>query len=141
MTASALAAVRMLEAYRGLVVRIDVDGRQVTSRTPFVFVGNNEYAIEGLRLGGRTRLDGGRLFTYLTPRLRTRDLPALFVKALAGRARQAEAFEIIAASDLRVDLPSARRVRIAVDGELTTLTAPLRYQIRRGALKVLVPAE
>ena len=29
--------------------------------TPFVFVGNNRYAVAGLEIGTRTTLDGGKL--------------------------------------------------------------------------------
>ena len=33
----------------------------------------------------------------------------------------------------------ARRLRVALDGELAMMEPPLRYAIRRGALRVLVP--
>ena len=134
-----LATFRVLRHYRGVLVRIDADGRQSVRRTPFVFVGNNEYAIEGIRLGGRTRLDGGRLVAYLAPRMRARDLPMLFARALLGRARQSGAFEIVSAPELWVDTPHARHVRIALDGEITTMATPLHYRTCPGMLKVLLP--
>ncbi len=138
--ALALATVRVLRHYRGVRVKIDVDGRQEVRRTPFLFVGNNEYAIDGLHIGGRTRLDGGRLFAYLAPRLRTRELPMLLVRAWLGRARQSGDFEIVSATELWVGTPNAKRVRVALDGEVTTMTTPLHYRIRPGALKVILPA-
>src|SRR4029450_11289511 len=36
-------------------------------RTPFVFVGNNEYQFEGINLGGRRALDAGHLQLCLAP--------------------------------------------------------------------------
>jgi diacylglycerol kinase family enzyme len=137
--AFALATFRVLRRYRGVLVSIEAGGRQSVRRTPFVFVGNNEYEIEGIRLGGRARLDGGRLFTYLAPRVRTRELPMLLARALLGRARQSGAFEIVSAPELWIHTPKARHVRVAIDGETTTMTPPLHYRTCPGALKVLLP--
>jgi diacylglycerol kinase family enzyme len=104
-------------------------------------VGNNEYTIEGLGLGARTRLDQGRLFVYLAPRSRARDLPMLIARAMIGRASLARAFEIVAATELTIDTRAgtARRIRVALDGEVMTMTTPLRFRTRPGALAVAVP--
>jgi diacylglycerol kinase family enzyme len=136
--AFALATFRVLRSHRGVVVRIDAHGRQSVWRTPFVFVGNNEYELDGIHLGGRARLDGGRLFTYLAPRVRTRALPMLLARALLGVSRSG-AFEIVSAPALWIDMPRARRVRVALDGEIATMTTPLHYRTWPGALKVLLP--
>jgi diacylglycerol kinase family enzyme len=137
--AFALATLRVLRRYRGVLVRIEADGRQSVWRTPFVLVGNNEYELEGVRLGGRVRLDGGRLFTYLAPRVRTRQLPMLLATALLGRVRQSGAFEIVSAPELWIHTPKARHARVAIDGETTTMTTPLHYRTWPGALRVLLP--
>ena len=137
--AFALATYRVLRRYPGVFVRIEADGRQSVWRTPFVFVGNNEYELDGIRLGGRARLDGGQLFTYLAPRVRTRELPMLLARALLGRVRQSGAFEIVSAPEVWIDTPNARQVRVALDGEITTMTTPLHYRTCPGALKVLLP--
>jgi diacylglycerol kinase family enzyme len=134
-----LATFRVLRDYRGMRVIIEAEGRRFVGRTPFVFVGNNEYQVEGSRLGSRLRLDGGRLFAYLTLRVRTRQLPVLLVKALLGRARHSGAFEIMSASELSIHTLQPRRVRVSLDGEITTMTTPLHYRICRAALKVLLP--
>lgn len=137
--AMARATVRVLRHYRGVLVKIEWDGRTQVWRTPFVFVGNNEYTLEGRHPGVRTRLDGGRLFAYVTPRVHTRELPMLVAKALLGRARQSGAFEIVPATELVIATPKARYVRIACDGEPTTMKTPLRYRVHPGGLKVILP--
>jgi diacylglycerol kinase family enzyme len=139
--AMAIATLRLLRRYRGVTVRIEMDGRQRTWRTPFVLVGNNEYTIEGVGLGARARLDQGKLFVYLAPRSRARDLPMLIARAVIGRASLSRAFEIVAATELVIDTRTGatRRMRIAVDGEVTTMSTPLRYRICPGALQVAVP--
>ncbi len=137
--AAAIATYRVLRRYRGVTVRIEVDGRQRTWRTPFVFVGNNEYTIEGIRLGSRARVDQGKLFVYVAPRARTSDLPKLLALALLGRASRSGSFEIVSATELTIDTRTPRRIRVAADGEVTTMSTPLRYRTCPGALQVIVP--
>lgn len=134
-----LATVQVLRQHRGVIVRIEVNSRHVVRLTPFVLVGNNEYELAGLRLGRRVRLDGGTLFTYLAPRVRTRELPMLIARAVLGRVRQLGAFEMVAAQELWIDTPNARHLRIALDGELATMITPLHYRSCPRALNVLVP--
>jgi diacylglycerol kinase family enzyme len=117
-----------------------VDGRTVVTRTPFLFVGNNEYTIEGVHLGERARLDSGRLFAYLAPRLHTRDLPKLLLWSLVGRARRNSAFASFSSAEMWIETPRSRRIRVATDGEITMLPTPLHYKVAPGALKVIVPS-
>jgi len=138
-TAMAIATWLFVKNYPGMTIDFDADGTAGTWRTPFLFVGNNEYAIDGLHVGGRTTLDQGKLFAYLTPRTRTRDLPALVGKSLIGRAGKSGAFEIVPAAELRISSPTVRRLRVAIDGEVTTLDLPLKYCACPGALRVVLP--
>jgi diacylglycerol kinase family enzyme len=138
-TAMAIATARVLRRYRGVRVRIDGGGRERVWRTPFVFVGNNEYTVDGINLGSRGSLDRGRLFVYLAPRVRTRELPLLLLKALAGRAGRSGDFEIVSSTELRIDTRKRhRRVRVALDGEVMKLATPLLYRTRPAALKVML---
>jgi len=137
--AMAIATVRVLRRYPGMTVRIQVNGQVRSWRTAFVVVGNNEYAIDGFKVGARARLDEGRLFVYVSPRSRARDIPVLVAKAIAGRASASGAFEIIAAAEATIDTRRARHIPVATDGEVVTLGTPLSYQSRPGALRVVVP--
>jgi diacylglycerol kinase family enzyme len=137
--AMAIATARVLLRYRGVMVSIDVDGRRRTWRSPFVFIGNNEYEIDGLKMGERARLDQGKLFVYLAPRLRAYQLPLLLAKALAGRARRSGDFEIVPATELWIGTSTVRRRRVALDGEVRRLTTPLHYRTRAMALRVVLP--
>jgi diacylglycerol kinase family enzyme len=138
--AFALATARILRQYRGVRVRLEAGPLAKTAVTPFLFVGNNEYQVEGIRLGSRLRLDAGRLYAYLAPRLRGPDLPKLLALALAGRAMETHGLESFATRDLEVETPAMRAVRVALDGEVTFMSVPLRYRILPGALSVIVPA-
>jgi diacylglycerol kinase family enzyme len=137
--AMAIATFRVLRRYRGFTVHIDVDGRRKSWHTPFVFIGNNEYAIDGIRLGARTRLDQGKLFVYVAPKAHTRDLPMLLVKALAGRAGRSGAFEIVPTTELSIGSRTGRGLRVAVDGEVVRMSTPITYRACPRTLQVVVP--
>ena len=122
-----------------LAVRLKVDGEEATRRTPFVFVGNNAYQIEGFALGQRPTLDAGVLSLYLTQRRSRMQLAGLGLRALFGRLRQANDFEALTARSIRVETRHSRLL-VALDGELAVMQTPLDYSLRPGALRVLVPA-
>jgi YegS/Rv2252/BmrU family lipid kinase len=137
--ALAVAAGRVWRHYRRVRVVLQQDGRRRSVHTPFVFVGNNEYAIEGLKFGGRRRLDGGLLHVTMAPGMTRGELVRGMLAALAGRLHDIEHFESLAAD--RVAIESRRRqLGVTLDGELRVVQTPLAFSIRRGALRVLVPA-
>jgi diacylglycerol kinase family enzyme len=137
---SAAAAATLEVLRRGDEVSIDVKANrsEFLARTPFLFVGNNEYLVEGIKLGERTRLDQGRLFAYFAPPVRTRDLPKLLARALTGRAG-GHVLRSESSVELWVDAPYSREIKVACDGELLTLTAPLHCRSWARALGVLIP--
>ena len=134
-----LATMDVLRREGEVTIRLEDDRARILARTPFVFVGNNEYLAEGLRLGARACLDAGKLYAYFAPPVRTRDLPKLFAYSLIGRARREHALESIAESEFWIDTP-APTINVACDGEILALSPPLHYRSWPGALTVFVPA-
>lgn len=137
-TAMAIAAWRVFRTYRGLHVQLTINGRVTSTRTPFVFVGNNEYTIEGLKVGAREQLTGGQLYVYLAPRIHTRELPKFVLRSLFGYADEDGVFEIIPTTELTITSATVRRLTVSLDGETLPLDLPLHYRTRPGALRVIV---
>jgi len=133
------AALEVLRRYPFLEIRLGVDGKEVTGRTPFVFVGNNVYEMERLNIGSRARLDKGELSLYTTNRTGRLGLIRLALRALFGGLRQERDFLAFTAKELWIGTQS-KRVRVALDGEVTVMAPPLHYRVRPGALRVLAPA-
>jgi YegS/Rv2252/BmrU family lipid kinase len=132
------AAFSVMRRYPFLDVRLSVDGREISSRTPFVFIGNNKYEMENFNIGGRARLDAGQLSLYFSHRTGRRGLVALGLRAVLGRVEKAE--EFVAKLTTEVSIETRRsRIRVATDGEVTLMQPPLCYRIRPRALKVIVP--
>jgi diacylglycerol kinase family enzyme len=133
------AALAALQRYPVLRVRLSGDGRQLNRKTPVVFIGNNHYQIQGLNLGARKCLNGGRLCLYMLHDTGRWGLLKLAVKALLGAASSKEPFDALSATEFAVDT-QRRRVRVALDGETATIETPLTYRVHAGALRVIVPA-
>jgi len=133
------AALEVLGRSRLLDLRLELEDRVQECRAPFVFVGNNHYAMEGFVIGTRERLDHGRLDVYTTRRCGPWGLIGLALHALFGRLRQAEDFTEWSTPYLRVTSPR-RRLLVATDGELSSMETPLEFRIRPRSLRVIVPA-
>jgi YegS/Rv2252/BmrU family lipid kinase len=129
----------VLQRHPMLDVRLVVDGREQARRTPLVFIGNNEYQVEGFNIGSRAHLDAGTLSIYLTRRHGRRGLLGLALRALVGTLHQARDFEALTATSVTI-ATRHKAIPVATDGEVTTLTAPLEYKISPKALRVVVPA-
>ena len=121
-----------------LTVEVEVKGKTLLRRTPFVFIGNNEYTMEGFEIGERAALNQGTLSLYLTHRMGRFGLLQLAFMALFKRLQQARDFDMLTARQFVVRTRH-QRLRVATDGEVTMMDTPLRYRLRPGALRVLVP--
>ncbi|MET3131588.1 diacylglycerol kinase family enzyme [Oxalobacteraceae bacterium GrIS 1.11] len=133
------AAMAALRRYPFLNVRLAVNGARHVRSTPFVFIGNNAYRMQGLNIGERARLDGGTLSLYMAQRPGRLGLVRLAWHALLGRLAQLKDFDVLTAAEMEV-ATRHKRLRVATDGEVTVMATPLHYRIRAQALTVLVPA-
>jgi diacylglycerol kinase family enzyme len=125
-----------LRRFPFLSVRLSIDSGERRRRTPFVFIGNNAYTMQGFAIGERERLDAGRLSLYVAQRAGRLRLLQLGLRALFGRLKQARDFDALVAG--AIDVESRRhRLRVATDGEITMMTPPLHYRIRPASLVVV----
>ncbi|MDB5539194.1 MAG: hypothetical protein JWQ89_921 [Devosia sp.] len=113
-------------------------GEPHIERVQSIAVANNDYA-EGLgQVFHRSRLDAGTLSLYLLRQLTLRDAMRLAAGMLMGNWRNDDVLEI---ENVRAVVVRTRwrRVRAMVDGEIESLTGPLRFRIRPLALTILAP--
>lgn len=137
--AYAWAAIAVLRRYPFLSIRLDLGGKAFSSRTPFVFVGNNEYEMETLNIGGRACLDAGELSLYVTNRTGRLGLVRLAWRALFGGLHQEKDFLAMCTKEIWIETRH-KRLRVALDGEVTIMEPPLHYRVLPGKLRVLAPA-
>jgi len=134
------AVLSVLRRYPFLGVRVSTDHDESVRRTPFIFIGNNEYAIEGFNVGGRARLDAGQLCLYMARRTGRLGLLRFALRALFGRLRYEKDFDGLCTAEVFIETKRSR-VHVATDGEVTVMRTPLHYRVRPGALRVLVPKQ
>jgi len=127
----------VLGRYSFLKVRLSADEAKIVRSTPFVFIGNNEYEIQGFSIGTRARIDSGMLSVYLTHRAGRIRLFGLALRGLFGRLRDAVDFDTITTPEVMIDARS-HSVQVALDGELFQIELPLHYRCRRQELRVIV---
>jgi YegS/Rv2252/BmrU family lipid kinase len=134
------ATIQAFRRYPLLDVRLRVNGELLDLTTPFVFVGNNEYAMDSLNIGGRERLDQGVLSIYITHRTSRLKLITLALRAVVGGLRNDKDFRELRSSEVKI-VTRHKRLRVAFDGEIEVMKPPLNYRVRSGALRVIVPKD
>jgi len=137
-TALFWASLTVLRRHPMLDLTLKANGGVTHQRTPLVFIGNNEYTVEGLDAGKRNGMQDGKLAVYVTRRHGRRGLLALGLRSMFGSLRDAMDLEAFTAADVTI-ATRRRHLAVATDGEVSVMETPLRYENRPGALEVVVP--
>jgi YegS/Rv2252/BmrU family lipid kinase len=132
------ASIAVLRRFPFLTVRIEVDGDKRRFVTPLVFIGNNEYTMEGFDIGARESLERGVLSIYIVKNPGRAALVRLSLAALFGRLKQDRDFEAVTATEFVIETRH-NRVLVAADGEVQRMKSPLHYRTRPRSLRVIVP--
>lgn len=122
-----------------MAVRLIVEEQKVVRRTPFVFVGNNEYRMEGLHAGSRASLVNHQLAVYILNAERRIGLLRLGLQVLVKGIGQVKELDLITAPEATIETRRSR-LQVALDGEVMVLETPLKYRVKPAALRVHVPA-
>ena len=129
---------RLSQPRRMLVEIVPRNGTPHVERVRSVTIANNDYDEGFGRLFSRQRLDAGQLTLYLVKRLALGDLLRLIARMSIGRWQDDRVLKVESAEAVTIGL-QRRSVLATVDGEVETLSVPLRLRIRPQALSVLAP--
>lgn len=134
--------VTLLREHRRLRLRLERDGRATVHTTPTLFVGNNRLQLEQIGLPQADAVDRGQLAAIL---LRPIGVFAMLVLLVRGAMSQlGEAEDVLSFGFERMTVTprwhyGRRRIKVATDGEIVWMRAPLEFSVRVGALTMLVP--
>jgi diacylglycerol kinase family enzyme len=134
-----MAFARTLWRFPRLRLRFLTSGGELKRTTPYVLIANNEHAMEGFKPWKRDSMTEGRLWVYVLRDRGRAGLLRLIAKIASGGSLAQEEFERLSAREVVID-STWRGLRVAVDGEIVQVRAPLTYRSWPGALKVIVPA-
>ena len=130
-----MAALRDPDAFE---VVIEIDGRELRRRTAFLFVGNNDYDVQGPGAGSRARLDDGLLSLYVLHPRTASGLLWLALRTLLRGTAGARDLDAFAVPSLQLHARGGS-LQVARDGEVGTLASPVRFEVRPRALRVYAP--
>jgi len=132
------ATLQMFRLSPFLKVRIELNGRTFLRKTPFVFVGNNEYEMDLYNIGRRISMDDAELSVYFLHRGGRWGVTLLLFHTLFGRLRQWKDFEEVSTDEVTIQT-RRKKLHVALDGEVREMRTPLIYRTLPKALKVIVP--
>jgi diacylglycerol kinase family enzyme len=132
------AALSVLRRFPFINVRLTADNVELNRSTPFVFIGNNEYQMEGINIGARSCLNGGKLSLHVAHRTGRWGLVRFAIRALFGSLRNESDLDFLCAKEIWIETRQ-QRLRVATDGEVSMMETPLHYRIHPAGLRVLVP--
>jgi diacylglycerol kinase family enzyme len=122
-----------------MAVRLIVQGEAAVRRTPFVFVGNNEYRMVGLQAGKRDSLAQGHVAVYVLNADRRIGILRLAWQVLLNGVDEVKELDLLTVTHATIETRRPR-LQVALDGEVVILPSPLEYRSRPAALQVYVPA-
>lgn len=133
------AMARVFRRFPVFRVLVTVDGRTMRRLTPLVFITLSEYQMD--LFGVRNHGCHGRsaLNLYVAAPVARLGLLWLIIKAALGLLRPEKDFEAMCLSSVQIDVPRRRSFRVAIDGEIIDLPAPLRYRLVEGGLMMVMP--
>ena len=134
------AALKVLRFSHFLNVRLICDGVEYRGKTPFVFVGNNDYDMDLYNVGRRERLDEGKLSVYFLRRGGRWGVIVMLLKTMIGRVKQWDDFEQLQTDELTI-VSRKKALPVAFDGEVAAMETPLNYKVLPHSLEAIVPAE
>lgn len=128
----------MLSLHRMAMELESPEGRWIY-RSPLLFVGVGERELQVPLLGGR--VPGGRRGLHVMV-VRGRRSTSIVRLGLAAAFRGLSEVGDAGLDELLVDgctVTLRRKTRVATDGELTSLVSPLRYELLKDAIRLVVP--
>lgn len=126
--------------YPRMRLRICVDGQVSELRTTTLVVGNNRLQLSNIGLSEAPQVQLHRLVGIMvrhTSRLR---MIAVAIRGLAGHMGSEKVVSTLSFEVLDVSLRRRRRIKLALDGEIIHMDAPLRFELSPHELQLLVPS-
>ncbi|MCA1247876.1 diacylglycerol kinase family protein [Massilia sp. MS-15] len=132
-----------LRPHRHLRITLELDGKERRLRTTTLFVGNNRLQLEqvGMRDGLVEAVEDGQLVGIAPRPMGKLGLLRLLIQGLRGRLGEDDEVEAFAFRRLTVLTPAVygrKRMKVAVDGEVSRMTMPLEFRVLEGRLHLLV---
>lgn len=112
---------------------VDIDGELF--KTPFIFIGNNDYNLENDIVNNRNKINEHLLSIYAAASTSRFAMLKIFLLSLVHKSKGSPELKIWKRNEITI---STRRKRVSIsrDGEHDRVNSPLHYEIIPGALSI-----
>jgi diacylglycerol kinase family enzyme len=124
-----------------LRLTIEVGSQVHQLRTPSLFVGNNRLQFDRLGLPEGEALERGCLGAILVRAIGTWSMLGLALRGALGRLNEADNIVSFPVRRLIVHPHGHRYIKVAADGEVQRMAAPLEFRVATEPLMLMLPAE
>jgi diacylglycerol kinase family enzyme len=131
-----VALINVFRRFPSIDVKLHSEENSIRIKTPFVFIGNNDYKIDLFNLGTRTSLDKGKLCIYFPNTSGKMSIMKFAFLTLLNKIKQAEDFIIDSSENIILETRK-KFLDVSADGEVIKLKTPLHYKIKPLCLKVI----
>ena len=132
----------LLRGYRSLRLQLEAQGQARTLRTPTLFIGNNPLQVQQLGFPEAQAVEQGALAAIVLRPVGRVSMLWLMLRGAFGQLGDADQVLNFACARLKVQLgwpPTARRVKVATDGEVLHLSLPLQFRVAPEPLWLIRP--
>jgi diacylglycerol kinase family enzyme len=132
----------LLREHRQLRLRVERGGAVRNVRTPTLFVGNNRLQLEQVGVATAAAVEDGSVCAVLLKPIGTAAMLWLLLRGAMGSLGEADDVESFAFQRMAVNPSLAygrRRVKVAVDGEVSWMRWPLEFSVAPTPLYLLAP--
>lgn len=132
----------LLQARKQLHLQVELAGRVVAVRTPTLFVGNNHLQLSNVGIDEKhaNAVNAGELAGIVVKPIGTLALFGLLLRGLVGRLGEADSIDSFSFRRLTITPKGRKRIKVATDGEVAWMRAPLVFEVAEQRLLLLVPA-
>jgi len=129
----------LFERHPVYTIHVTTDGKEHVLRTTTLFFGVNALQLQNYNIESAKYVERGKL-AVLSLRLDSRwDIARMAWAALNGNVESAEPVDATAATSIRVTTRRRAKMKIAIDGEIMHMRAPLSVKVLHDALQVMLP--
>ena len=132
--------VSLLREHRQLVIGLEHDRQSEVLRTPMLVVGNNPLQLEQIGIPYEHAAREGLLVGITMKPIGKVALLELLYRGALGQLGEASNISSFEFDRLTVRPFRRRRMKVAMDGEITWLSTPLVFQVAPCPLSLLVPS-
>ncbi|WP_096786247.1 diacylglycerol kinase family protein [Rhodobacter sp. CZR27] len=126
---------------RPLRLHVRAGGEERIVRSPLIFVVNNAFQLEQMKLEGSDRVAAGDLVVFIAPDTGRLGMFRNAAALALGYASVDQNYAMMSGPHVEIDLPAgrSRRWHVALDGERERMVPPFDLRAIEGALEVTVP--